>query len=280
MNNKYALHHISKGKLQITNDAELKLAKPYFQQGDPAKPGILLIHGFTGTPHSLLNQAKNIANYKYTVSVPQLPGHGRLASDLIDISSTRWFEHVEQAYQKLNQLCPAGVICLGFSLGSALAIQLAAKYPTIKHLYLLCPAIYPPTLLKYGFPLAKPLKKCGLKFIWPIAGDSKDPSASVLAYRRTAIDGIIALMSAMTLAQESLTQIGLSTTIIAARHDALFTSNHINKIFQNLSSAEKEIIWLENSAHEATVDYDAAKIDQILLKKLNDIYSEIMLTQV
>ena len=49
-------------------------AEPYSHQGGPT--GVLLCHGFTGSPQSLRPWAEYLAAAGLTVSLPRLPGHG------------------------------------------------------------------------------------------------------------------------------------------------------------------------------------------------------------
>ena len=44
--------------------------------GDNAAVGVLLSHGFTGSPKSMRPFAEHLAAEGYGVAVPRLPGHG------------------------------------------------------------------------------------------------------------------------------------------------------------------------------------------------------------
>ena len=55
-------------------------AEPFDHAGGPV--GVLLCHGFTGTPQTLRGWADYLAGQGLTVSLPRLPGHGTTRQDL------------------------------------------------------------------------------------------------------------------------------------------------------------------------------------------------------
>ncbi len=265
----YDLYAISKQQSRPATEEERQIAKGYFHPGDPSKNGLLLIHGFTSTGQALAELADAAKAQGHSVSLMCLPGHGSSAEQLNSVSYKDWRTAVANAHQQLKQHCKK-VYCLGFSLGASLAVQLAAEQPDIEHLFLLCPAIYPPTLLKYTSPLLKLMKVFGLSYIWQIAGDCRDPAAMILSYRRTSIHGILEFLSALRSAQGVLQTITTATTIIAAKSDSLFKESHINNIVMQLGSNLTHTEILKNSGHEATVDYDKRQIVDVVLKGLKN----------
>src|SRR5215468_4314643 len=55
-------------------------AEPFFHSG--GSTGVLLCHGFTGSPASLRPWADHLADAGLTVSLPRLPGHGTTWQDM------------------------------------------------------------------------------------------------------------------------------------------------------------------------------------------------------
>ncbi len=265
------LHAISKLKTRPATSTEKSLAKSFLSLGDPNKPGLFLIHGFTATPQAFNKLALEAAKLGYSVSAPCLPGHGSTADALLNVSSEQWHKAVADSYSELKKHCPNGVIGVGHSMGASLLLKVSIDQDHFKQLVLVCPAIYPPTLIKYTSPLLSILKKIGLKYIWQIAGDTKKPDAIILSYRRTAINAIQEFLKTIKKAQKIINQIKIPTTIIAARYDSLFKKRHITKIFNNLTMKNKKVIYLEKSAHEATIDYDQDKIIKTIMSYLEQV---------
>ena len=52
--------------------------------------GVLLVHGFTGSPASMKPWAQALADEGYAVEVPLLPGHGTRWQDLNKVTWADW----------------------------------------------------------------------------------------------------------------------------------------------------------------------------------------------
>ena len=61
--------------------------EPFEHTGGPV--GVLLCHGFTGSPQTLRPWAEYLAQQGLTVSLPRLPGHGTTWQDL---AGTGWLD--------------------------------------------------------------------------------------------------------------------------------------------------------------------------------------------
>src|ERR1700685_394618 len=74
-------------------------AEPCEAAGGPV--GVLLCHGFTGSPQALRPWAEYLADQGLTVSLPRLPGHGTTWQDLARTGWRDWFAEVDVAFGKL-----------------------------------------------------------------------------------------------------------------------------------------------------------------------------------
>jgi carboxylesterase len=88
------------------------------------KVGVLMIHGFTGSPATVEPWARGLAADGYTVSVPRLAGHGTRWEDLNETRWQDWYQSVEAAFLELRERCDR-IFVAGFSVGGALALKLA-----------------------------------------------------------------------------------------------------------------------------------------------------------
>jgi carboxylesterase len=68
---------------------------PFLLEG--GSTGILLIHGFTGSPPEMLLVGDYLNERDLTVSGPLLPGHGTTVEDLDTRTWEDWTSHVESA---------------------------------------------------------------------------------------------------------------------------------------------------------------------------------------
>ena len=58
--------------------------------GDKKRIGVLLVHGFTGSPASMRPWGEYLHQRGYTVTVPLLPGHGTTPHDLNRVKWQEW----------------------------------------------------------------------------------------------------------------------------------------------------------------------------------------------
>src|SRR4051794_11003816 len=100
-------------------------AEPFEADGGPL--GMLLCHGFTGTPQSMRPWAERAAAAGVTVRLPRLPGHGTRWQDLSMTRWEDWYAAVDRAFEDLRERCEAVVVC-GLSMGGALALRLAEEH--------------------------------------------------------------------------------------------------------------------------------------------------------
>ncbi|MFP4167685.1 MAG: alpha/beta hydrolase [Desulfonatronovibrionaceae bacterium] len=86
--------------------------------------GVVLIHGFGGTPKDLEGIKQELEKRGAEVRAPLLPGHG---TNVFDLQRTRfwdWYAAVEKEYQRLSKEFKQ-VYAVGFSMGGTLALRLA-----------------------------------------------------------------------------------------------------------------------------------------------------------
>ena len=113
-------------------------AEPFRHEG--GEVGVLLCHGFTGSPQSLRPWAEYLAERGLTVSLPLLPGHGTRWEDMRLTGWQDWYAEVDRELRALRERC-AQVFVFGLSMGGALALRLAAKHgDAISGLVLVNPA--------------------------------------------------------------------------------------------------------------------------------------------
>jgi carboxylesterase len=113
---------------------------------DGGKVGFLLLHGLGGTPMELRFVAQGLSRAGHTVVCPQLAGH---CSTVDELGATRWQDwycSAERVLAELSKDCEV-VIVGGLSMGSILALHLAANHPDEVHGM----ALYAPTFSLDGW---------------------------------------------------------------------------------------------------------------------------------
>ncbi len=96
----------------------------HWQGGDDAA---LLIHGYPGTPAEMRPVAHILHEIGWTVNTPLLPGFGAELETLAEKTNEDWLRAVEREFLALRADSKR-VTIVGYSMGGALAMQLAARY--------------------------------------------------------------------------------------------------------------------------------------------------------
>lgn len=90
--------------------------------------GALLIHGFMGTPAEMRPLAGRLAEASLSVRGPLLPGFGSDVPRLPQMDRHRWLAAAQGAWDDLRTAHQPTVL-IGFSMGAAVALHLAATKP-------------------------------------------------------------------------------------------------------------------------------------------------------
>ncbi len=95
--------------------------------------GLLLLHGFTGTPYEMRPAGEYFYRSGFSVVCPRLCGHGTREEDL---NSCRFYDWIDSAESALKTLIRKvnNVYVVGLSMGGLIAIKLASVHKEIKKL--------------------------------------------------------------------------------------------------------------------------------------------------
>lgn len=90
--------------------------------------GVLLIHGFPGTPAEMRPLGERLAGAGMTAYGLLLPGFGPEIARLGETDRHIWLEAAASAWQQVRQQHNTAILA-GFSMGGALAVHLAVQQP-------------------------------------------------------------------------------------------------------------------------------------------------------
>lgn len=225
---------------------------PFFLPGGPV--GCLLIHGFTGSPPEMRPMGQYLAERGVTVSGPLLAGHGTTPEDMARTTWQDWYASTETAYQKLEQQC-AKVFVGGFSLGSLLALHLAAHHE-MAGLVLMSPALQPRDWRMKFVPLLRHFIKFVPKDTDPQHSDLTDPEAykRFWSYDAYPVAAAYQLFLLVKLVRSELARIRLPTLVIYATGDMSIAPQSGPVTYNRIAAQDKQLLVLHNSGHGLVVD--------------------------
>lgn len=220
--------------------------------------GILLLHGFTGSPQSVRPWGAFLAKAGYTVSCPLLPGHGTSWRAMNKTRWQDWYETAVMDFENLQKECDQ-VFVMGLSMGATLALKLAEDYPDqVSGLVLVNPSV---TTLDWRAKLA-PIVKWFKPSIPGISNDIKKTDAHELAYDRLPLKAFDSLRHLWGTTRTQLINITAPLLLYHSPEDHTVEPINSEIILKGVSSSIKQEVLCENSYHVATLDNDADKIFQ------------------
>jgi len=225
---------------------------PFFLEGGPV--GVLLIHGFTGSPPEMRLVGDYLHQRGYTVSGPLLPGHGTTVEDMNRRKWTEWTDHVEQALADLQGRCET-VFVGGLSMGSLLTLYLAAHHPELPGAITYSPAIVVADRLIYLTPVLKYLLPKKPKF-GNSDSDLTDPEADLRlwSYEENPTCAAHELLKLIRQVRRLLPQVTCPLLVVHSTLDTAIHPTSAQLTHDRAVSADKELVTLHNSGHCITVD--------------------------
>lgn len=240
--------------------------------------GVLLIHGFMGTPGELQPLGAYLAERGYSVHAPLLARHGQTPAAMAGGRWTEWYASTEQAWRDLIERCDR-VFVIGFSMGGLLALHLAAQQ-RIDGVIGLAAALqlqggWPLKTLgvaRYAVPWFYPLRYANFNDpliradIQQKAGqiDLNDPAVvdQIRKSVRIPTGAIYELVRLGARVRRELPSITTPALILQGRRDETVMPISAQQIHDLLGSKDKRLVWFERSGHQLPNDVEHRQVWQ------------------
>lgn len=225
-------------------------AEPFFFPGNHV--GVLVCHGFTGSPQSMRYLGQNLGAAGYTVIGPRLQGHGVSPEAMAVSTAADWIASVDEALDVLRDSC-SHIFMTGLSMGGTLALHAAARHAGVMRGVIPINAtvhVASPDLARLAFDRAAPATVPG------IGSDIKAPGVRELAYPEVPTASIRELFALVGVTRALLPRVTCPALVIQSRDDHVVEPANGPRIVRHLGSRQVELLWLENSFHVATLDHD------------------------
>jgi esterase/lipase len=229
-------------------------AEPFAFPGD-GSTGVLLVHGFTGTPMSMRPWGEHLAAEGLAVRCPLLPGHGTRWQDCNEVDEDAWVATAQDAFEALAADCDR-VFVAGLSMGGTVATRLAELRTDVAGLVVINPSLLTRRLDARLLPaLAR------VTGSWaPIGSDIKRPGVVEQAYDRMPLRGMMALRRLWRTTRADLHRVTAPVLAFTSVDDHVVEPESTDVLLDGVSSEDVTRVRLEDSYHVATLDNDAPLI--------------------
>lgn len=218
--------------------------------------GVLLVHGFTGSPQGLRGLGEYLAQRDLAVEGIRLPGHGTTWQDLNARKTQEWIDAVEAGFATVA----AGrrkVFVVGLSFGAALCLDLAARNPDdVAGLVTLAGLVYTNDPRRWLAPVIRRLTAS----LPGIGNDIADRETAELAYDRLPTTAAYEMLRFIRGARAALPNVRCPILVMHSRNDHTVHPGNAQVIFDTVASEDKELVWLDKSYHVITLDVDKEEV--------------------
>jgi len=239
----------------MTTAEVLADAEPYTADGGDV--GVLLCHGFTGSPRSLRAWAEHLAAAGFAVSLPRLPGHGTTWQEMNLTTWPDWYAAVDQALTELRGRCSTTYVA-GLSMGGGLALRLAEQRPAdVAGLMLVNPSV---GTSDPSYTYALPWLRWFAASVKPIASDIAKPGIDEGGYPRAPLHAAYSLTRLWADVRANLSSVTCPLLLYKSDVDHVVDPTSAKLILARVRSGVVLQRRLSRSWHVATMDWDAEEI--------------------
>lgn len=243
--------------LPVSNEPELLRA---------GSRGSLLIHGFTGCPWEMRYVGERLHAADITTNIIRLAGH---ATSPEDMEGTAWEDWYASALAGLDALAEVtdDIVVVGQSMGSLLALKLAAEHPErIRALVLLAPALKTSMAwLPWVTPLIPAvLMAFGERFRFVSKDGGSDVAddaarAAIPSYTKTPLRAVTQLVKLQQNVRSLVPRVRQPVLIVHSTQDHTCPVDNVALLQKELPGPVRTLI-LRDSFHVVSIDKDRDQV--------------------
>jgi carboxylesterase len=236
------------------------LAAPFLLEGSNGE-GVLLLHGFSGTPAHFRMMGAFLNEHGYTVHAPLLAGHGTSLDDMERTTRDDWRHSAIQALELISK-GSSRVHVAGLSMGGLLSLGLAAEGGVASVATIDAPI----KVRDRRQPLVHVIKHFRRFMEWsdPEPVPEGEAAAYFIQYDGFPLRSASELSHLIRETRRLLGRISVRTLVIQSRADETVRPVSAEIIARSVAGGSK-IVWLEHSRHNALLDTERSIMNEAVL---------------
>ncbi len=203
----------------------------------------LLIHGIAACPEQLRGLAEYLAGHGTECRAMLLPGHGRCYRDMYDVTWRDWYAEAEREFQELRTGRKQTSV-VGFSIGAALAMELAANHAVDRLVLINTPLFY-----FYRFLPQRLMLEILNLLTKEIRTFAIGGSGRGLIFPRIPVRALYTMGQLVHRERKRAGEIGCPTLVLHSTHDLASRAKSATHLMRHLASTEKKLVWIRDKNH-------------------------------
>lgn len=254
-------------------------AEPLSAAGTPPRSriGVLILHGFTGSPAATRPLGERLAAVGYCVEVPALPGHGTNVADLATTRYTDWYGAAERVLDYLVEHTDR-VVVAGISAGGTLALDLASR-----RVGDVDGVVAVNALLRDPRPRLAGIVRTIGRFVPPVprrwlgmpSDDIARADVAETAYSRVPLAALRSLLDELPRVRAGLEDVTGPLLVVRSTHDHTVDPDDSRQVAAGAGRADVRELVCERSYHVATLDHDAGEVEEAFLRLLDELHGQL-----
>ena len=228
--------------------------------------GVVLVHGYMAAPTEVKELAVYLGKRGFLVYAPRLTGHGTSPDDLATRTYKDWVESVDEGYAIVSSLCKR-VVVGGFSTGAGLALDLGTRVEGLTAVFAVSPPLRLQDFSVRFLPAVGVWNRCmdlinmdGAKMEFV----ENRPENPHINYFRNPVCGVRELGLLMESVEKRLPQIKVPALVIQADGDPIVDPKGSRKVFELISSTDKEYLLFNFNRHGILLGKGAERVHRAI----------------